>query len=72
LRKPRTPSLEIIVYKNNVILQQLAPNFMNLDNEKHSDLSGFGTAYVNINGMKVADNIADYCQTDFLTGITLE
>jgi len=45
---------------------------MNLDNEKHSDLSGFGTAYVNINGMKVADNIADYCQTDFLTGITLE
>ena len=43
---------------------------MNLDNdnEKHSDLSGFGTAHVNINGM----NVADYCQTDFLTGITLE
>ncbi|SEW00874.1 InlB B-repeat-containing protein [[Clostridium] fimetarium] len=41
-----------------------------LDNEQHWDLSSFGTADVYINEIKVADDVEDYCQTDFLTGTT--
>lgn len=41
-----------------------------LDNEQHWDLNGFGTADVTINGIKVADDVADFCQTDFIAGTT--
>lgn len=41
-----------------------------LDNEQHWDLGNFGTADVTINGVKVADDVADFCQTDFIAGTT--